>query len=371
MSGEVTDLEAGGPELGSVIEDGIGLALSGGGYRAMVFHIGAFWRLFEMGLLQKADRISSVSGGSITAAKVGLEWPRLTDKAAFAALVVKPLRELASVTIDIPSISAGILLPGSVADRVSGYYAKHLFGDRTLQDFPDHPRFVINATNVETGTLWRFMKPYMGDYKVGRVMNPGTSLADAVTASSAFPPVLSPYVLDINPDDFSVIEPGIPKAMLSDITLTDGGVYDNMGLEAVKRFGTLLVSDAGGALVPDSTPPTDWLRHTSRVIDLIHGQVSKLRKRQLIDAFEKRERQGAYWGVTTNIANYELTDALGADFGRTTALAETPTRLKRMEEGLQDRLINWGYAVCDAAIRKHYWPGRGPAPALPYPESGI
>ena len=371
MSGEVADLDAGGPELGSVLEEGIGFAVSGGGYRATVFHIGAFWRLFEIGLLKKMDRISSVSGGSVTAAKVGLEWHRLTDMSAFAALVVKPLRELAGATIDVPSISAGILLPGSVADRVSGYYAKYLFGDKTLQDLPDHPRFVINATNAETGTLWRFMKPYMGDYKVGRVSNPTTSLANAVTASSAFPPVLSPYVLDINADDFAVVEPGVPRAMLSDISLTDGGVYDNLGLEAVKRFRTLLVSDAGGATAPDPSPPTDWLRHTDRVIGIIHGQVSKLRKRQLIDAYLRGERQGAYWGVTTNIDHYGLPDALPAAFGRTTALAETPTRLKRMEARLQDQLINWGYAVCDAAIRKHYQPLAGPAPALPYPESGI
>ena len=48
-------------------EDGVALSLSGGGYRAMVFHVGALWRLNEVGLLSKLKRISSVSGGSITA----------------------------------------------------------------------------------------------------------------------------------------------------------------------------------------------------------------------------------------------------------------------------------------------------------------
>ena len=371
MNDEANDSESDGPELGSIVEDGIGFAVSGGGYRATVFHIGAFWRLFEIGLLQKVNRISSVSGGSVTAAKVGLEWHRLTDMASFVALVVEPLRELAGVTIDIPSISAGVLLPGSVADRVSGYYAKYLFGDSTLQDLPEKPRFVINATNVETGTLWRFMKPYMGDYKVGRIMKPTTLLADAVTASSAFPPVLSPYVLDVTPDDFDIVEPGVPKSMLSEITLTDGGVYDNLGMQAIKRYRTMLVADAGGALAPDPSPPADWLRHTDRVIGIIHGQVSKLRKHQLIEAYTRGDRQGAYWGVTTNIDHYELSDALAVDFARSTELAETPTRLKRMDARLQERLINWGYAVCDAAVRKHYSPTSMPAPVLPYPGSGI
>ena len=45
-------------------EDGAALCLSGGGYRAMLFHVGALWRLYEAGRLQDIKRISSVSGGS-------------------------------------------------------------------------------------------------------------------------------------------------------------------------------------------------------------------------------------------------------------------------------------------------------------------
>src|SRR5262245_53785101 len=56
---------------------GIALCLSGGGYRAMLFHVGALWRFAELGYLKKLDRISSVSGGSITAAVLGLKWSAL------------------------------------------------------------------------------------------------------------------------------------------------------------------------------------------------------------------------------------------------------------------------------------------------------
>ena len=62
----------------SRIEDGIALCLSGGGYRAMVFHVGALWRLNEAGLLRKLNRISSVSGGSITSAALALHWAPAT-----------------------------------------------------------------------------------------------------------------------------------------------------------------------------------------------------------------------------------------------------------------------------------------------------
>ncbi|MDE5451414.1 hypothetical protein GWE18_00810 [Bradyrhizobium sp. CSA112] len=55
------------------------LCLSGGGYRAMVFHIGVLWHLYETGLLQNIKRISSVSGGSITAGHLVLAWRNLSD----------------------------------------------------------------------------------------------------------------------------------------------------------------------------------------------------------------------------------------------------------------------------------------------------
>ena len=50
----------------------IGLALSGGGYRAAAYHIGTLRALHQLGILDKVDVISSVSGGSITAAYYAL-----------------------------------------------------------------------------------------------------------------------------------------------------------------------------------------------------------------------------------------------------------------------------------------------------------
>ena len=96
-----------------------------------------------------------------------------------------------------------------------------------------------------------------------------------------------------------------------------------------------------------------------------------LRKRQVIDSFTSGTRKGAYWGVRTDIRDYELPDALNCPLDRTTQLAELPTRLKRLDATTQDRLINWGYAVCDAALRKHLDSRLGPPPAFPYPQSGV
>jgi NTE family protein len=361
------------------VRPGIGLCLSGGGYRAMLFHVGVLWRLNELGYLPRLDRVSSVSGGSITAGVLGARWGRLGfDPAgvakAFEAQVVAPVRDLAGRTIDARAIIGGALLPGTIAEAVASAYDKHLFDGATLQSLPDRPRFVINATNVQSGALWRFSKPYMADYRVGRVEKPTTSLAVAVGASSAFPPVLSPVLLELAR---GLVQPmdGVDlheEPYTTEVVLTDGGVYDNLGLETVwKRYRTVLVSDAGGKMQAEAEPEHDWARHALRVLDLIDNQVRSLRKRQVIDAYQRGERLGAYWGVRTDIADYGLPTALPCPLERTTELANTPTRLKRLDPDVQERLINWGYAVCDAAMRRHVDPTL-PAPrGFPYPARAV
>jgi NTE family protein len=359
-------------------EQGTALCLSGGGYRAMVFHVGVIWRLYESGWLKKLNRVSSVSGGSITAAVLGLTWNRLKvdasiDQNRFVENFVKPIRNLAGETIDAWGIVGGILLPGTISQKIQASYQKHLFGNATLQDLVDSPRFVINATNVQSGVLWRFSKPYMRDYRVGEVKIPKVSLAEAVAASSAFPPVLSPMVMELDPAMFTPNSGDDlqREPFTSRVVLSDGGVYDNLGLEtAWKRYDTILVSDAGGQMKPEEEPKEDWARHSYRILNLIDNQVRSLRKRQLIQSYCDNKRKGAYWGIRTNIADYQLEEALLCPYDRTLSLAETPTRLKRLDNNLQKQLINWGYAVCDAALRKHVDISLKQG-KFPYPDAGV
>lgn len=358
---------------------GIALCLSGGGYRAMLFHVGVLWRLNEAGMLPRLDRISSVSGGSITAGVLAMNWTRLQFSEAaiaqaFGSQVVTPIREMAARTIDTTAALVGLALPlVSVSDQVVKAYRKYLFAETTLQDLPDQPRFVINATNVESGVLMRFSKPYLADYRVGRIRNPDLPLAVAVAASSAFPPFLSPCTVDLERENW-ITEDGndlTDKNFRDEIRLTDGGVYDNLGLEtAWKRYATVLVSDAGGHLGPEPDPPSDWGRHIIRVLKVIDNQVRSLRKRQVIAAFKTKLREGMYVGIRSETADYPLQDPLPADPAVTLELAATPTRLAAIDEGLQERLINWGYAICDCGLRAHVFPEtqRG---SLPYPDSPI
>ena len=352
---------------------GIALCLSGGGYRAMLFHLGTLWRLNELQYLPKLNRVSSVSGGSITSGVLAMNWKKLQFNAEgcatnFDQLITQPICKMASTSIDVSSLIGGIF--GGVSQQVAKHYRDLLFGNTTLQDIPgdtEGPRFVFNATSLQTGVLWRFSKPFMGDYIVGLVNNPTVDLATAVAASSAFPPVLSPAVLGLDPNSFTDgLNPPPPGVTYPEfrqkIVLSDGGVYDNLGLEtAWKNYTTILVSDGGGALAMQADPPHEWLGQAYRVLDVIDNQVGALRKRSLIASYQYKEREGTYWGIRTDIANYGLSNALQCDHTFTLNLAATPTRLTAMPVELQHQLIDWGYAVCDAAMRTHVVP-QAPAP---------
>jgi len=362
------------------VRDEMALCLSGGGYRAMLFHLGALWRLNELGYLPRLDRVSSVSGGSITAATLALRWDALGFDGGgvatgFGKHVVEPIRALAGRTVDEVSVAKALLTPGTVSEKVAGAYRRHLFGDATLQDLPDEPRFVLNATNLQTGALWRFSKPYMADHRVGMVREPRVPLADAVAASSAFPPVLSPMRLELDPAGWDLEGRGElhEEPYTSDVVLSDGGVYDNLGLEtAWKRCRTVLVSDGGGQMTPEPKVHSDWARHAMRVNFVIDNQVRNLRKRQTVEGFKRGDREGAYWGIRTHIGDYgEVPGALPCPPEQTLRLAAEKTRLKEMDDIRQERIVNWGYAVCDAAIRRWVEPAADPPAGFPYAAAGV
>ena len=354
------------------------MCLSGGGYRAMLFHLGAAWRLYETGELANLDRISSVSGGSITAAVLGMNWRELKvsrpSRDRFEEFAVEPIRGLAGVTIDIGSALGGAFGRGTSAARLPKKYDRLLFDGRTLQDLPARPKLVINSTNVQSGALWRFSKSCMADWRVGRITRPKTPLAVAVAASSACPPFLSPLILRFKEKDYrrsSGYDLQKPP-FTTRVVLTDGGVYDNLGLEtAWKNHKRILVSNAGGQMAPQPRPSAHALPHLRRVFELTDNQVRSLRKRQLIGSYGKGIREGGYWGIRDNIADYRARRTLPCPHGKTMKLAQEPTRLKRLSRRRQKQLINWGYAICDAAIRKYAGTSAPPPEDFPYPGAAV
>jgi NTE family protein len=386
---------------GHALEKGIGLALSGGGFRAMLFHAGALLRLNEFGLLAKVQRISSVSGGSIAAGYLSLIWKKLGAPQGgsylqFKENYVEEILAFSRQSIDVTDALTGLLPWTSAAEQVAASYDKALFHGATLQELPDQPQFIFCSTNLQTAVNFRFSKAYAGDYVVGRVANPDLPLSTAVTASSAFPPFLSPLVLTLPAGSFTDW-PGQPAGaggvmdpvpFRSKILLTDGGVYDNHGLEPlVKRYTTILASDGGAPFARMPDVATDPIRQLQHVFDVTGNQVRSLRRRDLVARYQQANKQnlsgdqvdvyarlGAYWGIDTDPGKVTPAGSLPCSIATVHTLASLPTRLSDLGAMQSKQLINWGYAICDRCVRAHYSalePQRLAAPQWPYPEAKV
>lgn len=372
-----------------------GLALSGGGYRAMLFNLGSVWRLNELRWLRRIDMITSVSGGSILNGVLATRWAQLewnSDGIAtnFPQIIAQPVREMAGRTLDVFAGLEGILsIFSTISDKVTEAYDTHLFAGARLQQNVEPfekgktPRFLFYATSLQTGSSVRIERKRLADYRIGEIPSPDLPVARVVAASSAFPPVLSPVRLDVDPSEWQPLA-GATLFSRSDfkrsLLLTDGGVYDNMGLEAIwDRCGTVLVSDAGAPLEADPDPPTDWTRQSIRVLDIVTEQTRALRRRTLMQDFQQTheegkaepvpaKRKGTYWGIKTKINAYRLAGTLTDDNELTTGLQHIRTRLNEFTSAEQGRLINWGYALTDAGMRKYVDVGNAAPAAWPVPE---
>ncbi len=227
----------------------IGIALSGGGVRAAVFHLGVLARLASDELLEDITFLSTVSGGSLAIGLVytlsGNRWPGSAEY--LATVYPEARRRLTRTSLQRDYIARSLRQPWLLAQgraKVLSESMQHCWGLTGLvRDLAIEPRWIINATTYETGKNWRFMPQRMGDYLTGYVANPPLPLADAVAASAGFPGLIGPLVL--RPGDFSwsryiggleQLTPTDPPA-LPRLHLWDGGVYDNLGVEALLKPG--------------------------------------------------------------------------------------------------------------------------------------
>ena len=344
------------------------MCLSGGGYRAMLFHLGALRRLNEIGLLTQVDTISSVSGGSILAAflAVKLPWPLTTplSEQQFNQRLALPVRSLARQDIRTPAILKGALR--AVTFGLAGRSAVQALADRLeqelggvhLTDLPERPDFIVCATDLAFGVLWTFRRSRMGSYRAGYVKTPAFSLPLAVAASACFPPVFGPLHPHLNPDELkqgsSARHPDWAR-LVRRLTLSDGGIYANDASEPVwKNHATVLVSDGGGSLdfAEDREGPLRLARLLSRYVQIVDAQARNLRKRMLIGAYQSGTLHGAYWSVAGSPAQYQP-DAPGYSPVLAQRIRKVRTDLDAFSDAEIAILENHGYFLADAAIRKY------------------
>jgi NTE family protein len=338
---------------------GLALCLSGGGYRAALFHLGALRRLNELGILSQVETVSSVSGGSIIAAHLATtvrEWPAPGGAIAeWDAVVAEPFRRVAAHDIRTWPVLKRTLFPWNWLRRsvqVNALAAEYFAKLTTLHlvDLPVRPRYVLCATDITHGVNWVFSGDRVGSYRAGhRVPDPAWPLATAVAASSCFPPVFSPLAVSTALARSRGAVGTQTDSRWRSVRLVDGGVYDNMGLEPVwKSHSCVLVSD-GGALFGDDRSSLfvrDWFRYMA-----IQGnQAASLRKRWLISSLAQGEFTGAYWGIGTVASEPGSGQNPYSDELITHGIAPVRTDLNGFSAGEIGVLENHGYAVADEVI---------------------
>ena len=366
----------------------IGLALSGGGVRAAIFHLGVLRRLADEGLLENVSHISSVSGGSLAIAVVmsesEMEWPTSSDYLTH----VFPRLQNVLTTVDLFSLRAvGLRGLFRFNRRLLGHRASivaDLLADRwgvrgDVKDLPESPVWWINTTSLLTGKNWRFARREMGDWQFGAHYNPPFRLADAVAASAAVPYVIGALTLklpdegwfDRHPSTRAPVKRKLPEAKT--VRLWDGGAYENLGLEALYKpqqpllgCDFLISSDASGELRRGGRfAPFDLLRGklaSPRLFDIASDQTRALRVRMFLADIASGRIRGAMVRMGNSVRDIhikgnaivdgEAYDDFQTDEEVRFALLH-PTDLRAVSGEVFERLSRHGYEVADATLRTH------------------
>lgn len=259
----------------------IGVALSGGGYRAAAYHLGTLRALHKLGVLENVDVISAVSGGSIIAAYYALHKDEgfenfeksFKEKLAngvifstYACVIVLLIAVLVTVCLSFRYCSLlGIVVTviellaltfywyyiAPISCLVEHGYRRRFFGNKALTDLPTSPLIAINATDVSTGTQFTFSQKKMSGYrylKDGESIfdNSGFPISKAVMASTCVPFAFNPICI---PTCYCKSTKNIMPILI------DGGIYDNQGAHKFSERNSeykvdyAIVSDAGNTTI--------------------------------------------------------------------------------------------------------------------------
>lgn len=376
----------------------IGLALSGGGVRAAVFHLGVLRRLASQSLLDCVGTVSTVSGGSLVTAAIisqaGMKWPtsdeylrsvypELRDRITAADLFsLKSIGWPGAAEFNLSLIWNRAQILATMLERMWGVAGR-------LRDLPDEPKWLINATCIDTGKNWRFSKREMGDWSFGRHSAPDIPISIAAAASAAVPYAIGAMTLTLPAAGWWETDPATRAEMRTKIPPTtrvrlwDGGAYDNMGLEAVTKPGRglrscdfLICSDASGPLRAGNVSPIWSIMRgelsSPRLFDVAGDQIRSLRSRMLIADIANGIIDGVLLRMGNSVHAVDVKsgtvrpttyyDAFQTDEQAALAL-QYPTNLKAPSEAEFDMLARHGFEIADATLTR-YAPVYAPTSSL-------
>lgn len=286
--------------------------------------------------------LSTVSGGSLLGGFLALHWEAMLARGAtaeaFDAVIVRPFLEIITRHNFIVRWAAAFWkLPFKkfgdgtfTRTKLAGTLYSDMFYDgRTCADLPPRPYLILNAASLYSIRAWRFTRAGLGDSRFGHAGwgDKPLSIGEAAGASAAFPPVFPPP--RIHTSDYSFGNPIYneePLPRVKYLPLSDGGVYDNLGLEAVQKATPLpgetqRLEVAQFLVVSDAGYPAQYRFRSSglpllseglllyRVDDIAREQVSAQRRRELVARFQ--DPNDALKGILITLGS--TLDRLGPD----------------------------------------------------------
>ncbi|SFU94608.1 MULTISPECIES: patatin-like phospholipase family protein [unclassified Methylobacterium] len=366
----------------------IRLALSGGGIRAAAFHAGVLKRLAEEGLLERVTHVSTVSGGSLlVSALVSFNEHAWPGSAAYLERTYPALRNLLT-TVDLFTVRAigwrGLFrfnrrILTHRASVLADLLAERWGVTGRVRDLPEKPAWLINTTSLHSGKCWRFSAREMGDWVFGRHYAPDIRLADAAAASAAVPYVLGALWVDLPKEGWFQTDPATRKPLkrtqpdVDRIGLWDGGVYENLGLEAIYKPGIapdpaafVICSDASGPVPAyGSASPLAIFRGRlagPRLFDIASDQIRALRSRMFMRDVDAKVVTGALFKMGVSIRDVDIKEGRSRDEREYDAFlndAEVraalghPTDLKAMTPAAFERIARHGFEVADTVLTTH------------------
>ncbi|MCO6414096.1 MAG: patatin-like phospholipase family protein [Thiogranum sp.] len=306
----------------------VGLALSGGGSRAMAFHLGCLRALDDFGVLSNVSVLSSVSGGSVIAAlyayyhepfsEFELRVQTLLRKGLVGGIARQtcfspetPKILVAQMTSGVGAAVGHLIRLGGRALTVAGANQKSV-GKLTQRIQAPFPRFasrstaferhlrqnvfgkltveqvaregldvVLNAAELITGTAFRFGSKETGTWRYGRLVGAPPHVSKAVAASACYPALLPSF------DEFMDFERSGQKTRHR-VMLTDGGIYDNLGITCllpgrsaefstnVSNIDFIIACDAGQGMPSGLARPYFWSSRMLMTVNTIHRRTHSL-----------------------------------------------------------------------------------------------
>lgn len=352
----------------------IGLALSGGGFRATLYHLGLVRFLRDAGILPSVVDIAAVSGGSIIAAHLVLNWDRYNGSANEFDAVAQELLSFVQCDVRNRILRRYVLgLPLRWPRRMVGlsnrrltraglleyHYQKYLYGDTSLFQLPEHPRVHLLTTNLSAGRLcsfnrdglWVICRETGQTFRIEHMPLGLVTVPMAVAASSAFPGFFPPMELTGG-------EVGAKSGEFDRQAYTDGGVFDNLGVrvfrflapsqEAEQRpWDGVLVSDVGKPFEVQSTLRAGGLIRTAmRASDILMDRVWQLENETFTGT-----PGFVFARVTDTVDPQQDPTALHPEIQR--QLPSVRTDLDRFSGIEISSLIRHGYCVGRQACRAH------------------